>query len=84
MIWPWSSPSTDAILERAAEPAWKVEPPCDWPDPPTEGQVIDRTRRRLVELRRDGRLSANEHRVILKALRMLEDAPNPAPKASTP
>jgi len=34
VIWPFNSPDTNAILERAAEPIWKVEPPQDWPDPP--------------------------------------------------
>jgi len=34
MIWPFRNRQTDDILERAAEPLWKVEPPRPWPDPP--------------------------------------------------
>jgi hypothetical protein len=43
LIWPFRNRQSDDILERAAEPLWKVEPPRYWPDPPAlkENKMIE-------------------------------------------
>lgn len=57
MIWPFRNRQVDDILERAAEPLWKVEPPRPWPDPPSD--LAERVRAAIEEFEKgcsnDGR-----------------------------